>query len=51
MSHMRRDLHVWFLRRDISLNLTNNDPFVGHLATPITTSGFTVRFVLKINLR
>nr|YP_010335877.1 photosystem I subunit XI [Chroothece richteriana]UNJ14283.1 photosystem I subunit XI [Chroothece richteriana] len=37
-------MQVRFLRR-VSLDRTNNDPFVGNLATPITTSGFTKGFL------
>nr|ARO90460.1 photosystem I reaction centre subunit XI [Bangiopsis subsimplex] len=29
----------------MGFNLINNDPFVGHLATPITTSGFTKSYL------
>nr|YP_010336649.1 photosystem I subunit XI [Rhodospora sordida]UNJ15055.1 photosystem I subunit XI [Rhodospora sordida] len=44
---MRGDSHVRFLWR-VYLYLTNNDPFVGNLATPISSSSFTKGFLSNL---
>nr|YP_010336453.1 photosystem I subunit XI [Goniotrichopsis reniformis]UNJ14859.1 photosystem I subunit XI [Goniotrichopsis reniformis] len=42
-------MHVRFLwRENLPLYQTNNDPFVGNLATPITSSGFTKSFLSNL---